>query len=109
MSSSKGESLYKSVKPQYPDCKGRQFAGDSATPEYLDVTYDQFSNEHAEDRPMHANTTAGKGAANFSGGQYDDSPGKGGFGSYGVSVDASKNSAERTSVDVGMANRGKEN
>lgn len=84
-----------------------QFANDSMTPEPIKVTRDKFQNEIPSDRPMHTETTAGDGAFHWDGNQYDDSPGKGGFGSYGVSVDSSPK-VERTSVDTSRADRGKE-
>lgn len=74
----------------------------------IKVSYDQFGNEITSDRPMHGEATAGDGGFHFSGNQYDDSPGKGGFGSYGVSVDYGQNKPERSTVDNGRADRGKE-
>lgn len=85
-----------------------QWADDSMTPSPLKVTKDKFGNEVAADQTNHTNTTAGDGAFHFSGNQYDDSPGKGGFGSYGVSVDYGQNKPERSTVDNGRADRGKE-
>lgn len=103
------------IKPKQPECSGPQFADSPSAAfggkdNYLNVSYDQFNNEWAEDRSMHAEATPGKGSTNWSGNQYDDSPGKGGYGSYGVSVaDLGKSPVvERASVDNSRADRGKE-
>lgn len=87
-----------------------QFADDSMTPAPIGVKRDKFGNELPSDRPMHENTTAGEGGFHFDGNQYDDSPGKGGFGSYGKSVEdrGKEPKAERSSVNVAKAERGKE-
>lgn len=87
-----------------------QWADDSMTPAPISVSRDKYKNEIPSDRPMHNEATAGEGGFNFSGNQYDDSPGKGGFGSYGKSVnDLGQNpQVERTSVDNSRADRGRE-
>ena len=87
-----------------------QWADDSMTPSPLKVTKDKFGNELAQDRPSHNNTTAEEGSFHFGGNQYDDSPGKGGFGSYGVAVeDYGQNpKVERSTVDNSRADRGRE-
>ncbi len=87
-----------------------QFADDSMTPSPIKVNKDKFGNELAVDRPAHENVTPAEGSFHFGGNQYDDSPGKGGFGSYGVKVsDMGQNPVvERTSVNVSRADRGKE-
>lgn len=82
-----------------------QFADDSMTPSPISVKRDKFYNEIPSDQPMHENATAAEGGFNFSAGHYDDSPGKGGFGSYGRSVeDLGRNpQVSRTSVDNSMS------
>ncbi|SRR5260370_33019021 len=106
------------VKPQQPDCQGQQYAdsppaafGGSTNNNHLSVTYDQFGNEIAADRPSHTNTTAEDGSWSFDEAHYADGPWKSGYGSdYGASVkDHGKSpEVERTSVDVSRADRGKE-
>jgi hypothetical protein len=80
------------------------------SPSPIKVNKDKFGNELAVDRPMHDEATAQMGDWNFGGNQYDDSPGKGGYGSYGSKVTDLGQSpkVERTSVNVGRAERGKE-
>lgn len=110
------------VQPQYPDCQGRQFAGDAATPDYLDVNYDAFNNEQAQDRPFHMDKLAGdagrfgynnpsktslSGAQSATGRQYADDF-KGGYSSYGVPVDGSAPVVEKIMVDASRADRGKD-
>jgi hypothetical protein len=85
-----------------------QFADDSMTPPPIAVKRDKFENEIPVDRPMHPETTAGEGAFNFSGNQYDDGPSKGGFSSYGVEVKDAGQQASRITVNVGNAGRGQE-
>lgn len=87
-----------------------QFADDSMTPAPIGVKRDKFYNEIPSDRPAHEDATPAEGSYNFSGGQYDDSPGKGGFGSYGRSVsDLGKNPiVERSSVNADSTSRGKD-
>ena len=85
-----------------------QFADDSMTPAPIAVKRDKFQNEIPVDRPFHPETTPGMGAFNFSGGQYDDGPSKGGFSSYGVNVNDAGQAASRVTVNVGKADRGQE-
>jgi hypothetical protein len=101
-SSSDMKQMYQSAKPQYPDCVGKQFAGDAATPEYLDVTYDKNGNEKAEDRPYHMDGLSGdSGREGYK--QFASD-----FSSYGQAVDASNPTVEKVSVDTSRADRGKE-
>lgn len=106
--------MYKPEAPKQPSCEGMQFAVNPYdSHNYLDVHNAEFGNEMAMDRPMHDNTTPMEGGFNFSAGHYDDSPGMGGFGSYGVMVeDKGQNpsaNASRESVEGSMhADRGKE-
>lgn len=90
---------------------GKQFANDSMTPSPISVSKDKYGNEIAVDQPMHDNTTPAVGSFSWGEGHYaDDCGNNGGYGGYGVSV-ADKGqspSAERTSVDVSRADRGKE-
>ena len=101
------------IKPVQPPCDGRQFAGTpaegSVSPEYLEVNYDKFNNEVAQDRPKHENTTPAMGEWNWSSKKYSDDF-QGGWRPYGVSVEDRGQSpvVERTSVDVSRADRGKE-
>ena len=84
-----------------------QFADDSMTPSPLTVTRDKFGNEIPSDQPMHTNTTPSEGSFNWGGNQYDDSPGKGGFGSYGSAASAPQG-VSKISVDNSRADRGQE-
>lgn len=94
---------------------GRQFAEHDplSITTHINVSRDKYMNEIPTDQPKHDNTTPAEGSWNFSGGQYDDSPGRGGYGSYGTEVaDKGKNpGAERTTVNAGRypTDRGKEN
>lgn len=107
-SSNDAAQMYKAnVKPQYPDNKGMQYADDSMTPSRLSVSYDQYYNEQAEDRPMCQNSTPMEGSYNFSGGQYSDDW-NGGYSNYGVMVNPPASSNSSVSVDVSRADRGKE-
>lgn len=95
--------MYKpNVGPTYPDCQGKQFAGDAATPDYLGVSYDANKNEKAEDRPYHMDGLSGdsgrEGSAQFA----SD------FKSYGQAVDASGASVEKVMVDTSRADRGRD-
>jgi hypothetical protein len=85
----------------------RQFANDSMTPGPISVSRDQYKNEIPSDQPNHTDTTAGEGAFNWNGEQYSRDF-NAGFGSYGVSVDASSPSVEKVSVDTSRADRGKD-
>lgn len=73
----------------------------------ISVSKDKFGNEIAKDRPMHTNSTPEEGSWNFSGNHYDDSPGMGGYGSYGTEVSA-PTGMDKVSVDNSRADRGKE-
>lgn len=96
------------MKPKYPSCDGMQFAVNPYDSDnYLGVSYDQFNNEIAEDRPMHANTTPANGGFNFSGKQYSDDW-KGGYSNYGVSAGGSSPSRENVTVNAQSTERGKE-
>jgi hypothetical protein len=88
---------------------GRQFANDSMTPEPISVSRDKFKNEIPSDRPMHGESTPGKGSWSFGEGHYSDDW-NGGYSSYGVSVeDKGQNpSSSVVSVDNGRADRGKD-
>jgi hypothetical protein len=85
-----------------------QFADDSMTPAPIKVSRDKYGNEIPSDSPMHSDNTAGEGAFHWEGNQYDDSPGKSGFGSYGSSVDAGTNKSSTTMVNAGSNKRGEE-
>ena len=87
---------------------GKQFADDSMTPSPITVNRDQFMNELPSDKPMHTDNTAGEGAFNWGGNQYDDGPSKGGSKSYGRSMSGYSGTAEKMSVDVSRADRGRE-
>jgi len=102
--------MYDNLKPKFPSNSGRQFADDSMTPAEISVSYDECNNEMAADRPNHAEITPGKGELDYYRPQYDDGPGKSGYGSYGVAVkDHGQNpEVERTSVNAGRADRGRE-
>lgn len=84
-----------------------QFADDSMTPSPISVSRDKQGNEIPSDRPMHDEATPGRGSFDWTGNQYDDSPGKSGFGSYGVSVDSNKG-AEKKFVNGMNPSRGGE-
>ena len=83
-----------------------QFADDSMTPSPISVTRDQWGNEIPSDRPMHDNTTAGKGKFSFGEGHYSDDF-NGGFSGYGKSV-ADKGQRSAVIVDGSRADRGKD-
>lgn len=92
---------------------GKQFAEADGMTQHVNVSRDKYMNEiPAQGKFSSDNTTPAEGSFNFSGNQYDDSPGRGGYGSYGVSVaDRGKTPvAERTTVNVGRYpdDRGKE-
>lgn len=96
------------MQPKQPPCEGPQFAVNPyASDNYLNVSYDAFDNEIAEDRPMHENTTAGNGSFNFGGKQYSEDW-QGGNRAYGVSVGTPSPSRETTDVNVHSADRGSE-
>ncbi len=93
---------------------GRQFAEHDGMTEHVNVSRDKYMNEiPAQGKFSGENTTPGEGAFHFNGNQYDDSVGRGGYGSYGVSVeDRGKTPvSERTTVNVGRypTDRGREN
>ena len=91
------------LKPKQPSNDGRQYARNPYGSNELSVHYDKALDEIPEDRPMHGNSTPQQGGApDYSGRQYADD-----FRSYGSGV-SGKGTAERTSVDVSRANRGKE-
>lgn len=112
------EDMYEEVKPKYPSMKGMHYAdspagafGGSSDNNHLSVTYDQFCNEIAADRPYHMNTTAEDGSFHFMGNQYADGPWKSGYGKdYGMTMEDNGKmpKVERTSVDVSKADRGME-
>lgn len=81
----------------------RQFADDSMTPEPISVSRDKYQNEIPSDRTNHTDNTAGMGGFNWQGNQYATD-----FTNYGVSTDANTGAAEKVSVDVSRADRGKE-
>jgi hypothetical protein len=95
------------VKPQWPPCSGRQYAADSMTPEELSVSYDQYNNEVASDRPMHTDTTPGNGSFSFGSPQYSDDF-AGGWKPYGVEVASVAPSRENVTVNSQSTERGKE-
>jgi hypothetical protein len=95
------------MKPTEPDCSGRQYANDAATPDKISASFDSYTNEIATDRPMHENTTPGMGAFNFSGKQYSDDW-MGGNSNYGVAVGTPSASRETTDVNSQSTERGKE-
>lgn len=75
--------------------------------EAISVSRDQYQNEIPSDRPMHENTTPGKGSFAWGEGHYSDDF-QGGFSSYGVSVGGGGKSSSEVSVNVSKADRGKE-
>lgn len=109
--------MHQEVKPMYPDMMGNQYAdspaaafGGSTMNNKLPVTYDQFNNEIAADRPFHENTTPEQGSWNFSGKQYSEDW-MGGNKDYGMNVGADFGKTpkvERTIVDNSRADRGKD-
>jgi len=86
---------------------GRQFANDSMTPEPISVSRDQYQNEIPSDKPMHDNTTPGKGSFAWSEGHYSTDF-NAGFSGYGQSVKDKGQSASTVYVDNSRADRGKE-
>lgn len=90
------------LKPKSPSNDGRQFARNPYGDNELSVSRDSEYDEIPEDRPMHKNATPEQsGGINYSGPQYHE------LDSYGKSVSGS-NQVSRSSVDVGRANRGKD-
>jgi hypothetical protein len=85
---------------------GRQFANDSATPEPISVSRDEYGCEIASDRPMHENSTPEHSNPAYTGRQYSDDW-KGGFEEYGVAV-SGKSSSSETTINPNSADRGKE-
>ena len=91
---------------------GKQFAESDplSITDHIEVKRDKYENEIPVAKKFeHDNATPEEGNWNFGGNQYDDSVGKGGYGSYGKEVSAPP-SAERGTVNVGRypTDRGKE-
>jgi len=88
---------------------GRQFANDSATPEPISVSRNEFKDEIPTDRPMHDNTTPEHSNQAYTGRQYSDDW-RGGYDNYGVSVadQGQSPSREQTTINPNSADRGRE-
>src|SRR5713101_7116750 len=100
------------IKPVQPPCEGPQFAdsptGGIVSPDnYLDVTYDKFNGEHAEDPVMHGEATPGHSNPQYTGKQYSEDW-MGGNKNYGVDVSPPAASRESMDIDAGDAKRGRE-
>ena len=86
---------------------GRQFANDSATPDPISVSRNQYKDEIPTDRTNHEDCTPGHSNPMYVGRQYSDDW-NGGYENYGVSVGSSGPSKEQTTINPNSADRGKE-